>query len=270
MPSDNIFTPVGHLISGSLTEKVTTDFDGHPLPPEKQNFQYGVAFRKDDPGTSAMIQAVAAQAYADFSRQPNIQAIIGQYNFAPKSGFSWKIKDGDLPNAKGEFNENARGCYVLYFSSNYPTKCGDENSAEISPDQVYRGCYIDMIFTCAGNDLSGDRAGIYLNPQGIRRVAHGKPIVGGIDLTTAFAGRAIPSQLPPGASATPVAAGPLAAPAAPAAPGFPSPAAPTPPAAPSTTGFPGNAPVAPHPTFAAGPGAPVAPTPPALPGFPGT
>jgi len=127
-----------------------------------------------------------------------------------------------------------------------------------------------MIFTCAGNDLSGDRAGIYLNPQGIRRVAHGKPIVGGIDLTTAFAGRAIPSQLPPGASATPVAAGPLAAPAAPAAPGFPSPAAPTPPAAPSTTGFPGNAPVAPHPTFAAGPGAPVAPTPPALPGFPGT
>jgi hypothetical protein len=268
MPSDNIFTPVGRLISGSLSEKVDKDFDGNTIPPEDRRFEFGVAFRKDDPGTAPMIQAVAAQVYTDFSRHPNIQAIIGQYNFAPKSGFSWKIKDGDLPNAKGEFNENARGCYVLYFSSSYPTKCGDENSAEIPADQVYRGCFVDMIFTCAGNDLTGDRAGVYLNPQAIRRVAHGKPIVGGIDLTTAFANRPVPTQLPPGASATPVASGPLAAPAA---PGFPSPApaAPTPPAQPSTTGFPGSAPVAPHPTFANGPGAPAAPTPPALPGFPG-
>ena len=264
--SELIISPVGRFISGSMTDTVKTDHLNRPIDPDKYHYSIGIAFRKDDPGTGEMIQKIAAHAYSEFSRDPRTQAVISAYNFAPKSGFSWKIKDGDLPNAAGKTNANAAGCYVIYFSSNFVTKCANQQNAEVSnADPMFtRGNYIQVALNCAGNGLPfDDGAGIYINPQVYRFVGYGEAIVGGVDAATAFGNTPAP-QLPPGASATPVASQ-MAVPAGNASPT---------PGAPSPTGSPGS--VAPHPTFANGPqpGMPAAPSAPAaptgLPTFPGS
>ena len=44
--SDTCITPVGRFVSGSITEKRTTDYEGRTLPEEKQHYAFGVADRK--------------------------------------------------------------------------------------------------------------------------------------------------------------------------------------------------------------------------------
>lgn len=211
--SDLIISPVGRFISGSMTDTVKTDYLNRPIPEEKQQYTVGVAFRKDDPLTGPMLQQMATAAMADFSQAPHIQHLIGQYNFNKGSGFSWKVKDGDQPNAQGQFNENAAGCYVIYFSSSFITKCADPANAEIPNTQIERGHYIRVAFNVNGNGIFDSNAGIYVNPQIYQFIAFGAPIRGGADAATVFAGHAVPTQLPAGASPTPLAGGQMSVPA---------------------------------------------------------
>ena len=211
--SDLIISPVGRFINGSMTDTVKTDYQNRPIPEEKQQYTVGVAFRKDDPLTGPMLQQMATVAMTDFANAPHIQQLIGQYNFAPQSGFSWKVKDGDQPNSQGQLNENAAGCYVIYFSSSFITKCADPANAEIPNTQIERGHYIRVAFNVSGNKNVDSTAGIYVNPQIYQFIAFGEPIRGGVDAATAFAGHAVPTQLPAGASPTPLAGGQMAVPA---------------------------------------------------------
>ena len=261
--SKNMVLPVGRFITGSMLEKRTVDFERRPIPADKQQFEIGVAVRKDDPRVGTVLQEIAAHAFSEYARSPQIQQIIGTYNFEGP-GFSWKIGDGDAPNRQGKINENSKGCWVFYFKSSFAIHTVNQQNADIPADQIKRGYYVDVSFTCAGNGEQGDRAGIYLNPNIVRLVAFGEEIRGGISADEAF-GAPAPTQLPPGASLTPV-AGAMALPPAAAPQGFPAPApqgfpAPQPPTGmpPSTTGFLGNPPA---------PGMPAAPQgyPPA-PGF---
>lgn len=282
-------TSVGRYIGGSLTEKRTEDMDGRPIPADKQQYEIGVAYRKDDPKLPAWFHGVAGHAWTEFARDPAAQTKIGQaaqyFPAYPQvlDGFSWKISDGDKPNRQGQVNENTRGHYVVYFKSSFPIRCANQQNAEIPADQIKRGYFVDVAHTVAGNGETGDRAGVYLNPQFVRLIAYGEEIRGGVSAAEAFANAPVPQQLPQGASAMPIAGNPAALPPGatpqPQAqmPGFPSnpapaftgaPMTPAPGApaafpggnAPSPTGFPGNPPVQPHPTFANGP---------AMPGFPG-
>nr|AYD75906.1 conserved hypothetical protein [Pseudo-nitzschia multiseries DNA virus] len=225
--TDNIVTPVGRFVSGSITDKRTTDYENRPLPEDKQTYQFGVAIRKDDPGIGAVFTYIHGVAASVHAAHPS----VANFNL---DGYSWKVKDGDKPNTKGVVGENVAGCYVFFFSSSYPVRTCDASNADIAPADVYRGCYVDMAINAANNGLQGDRAGIYLNPVFMRMVAHGKPILGGVDAATAF-GNAAPAALPPGASATPL---PGSAPSA-AMTGAPTPAAPATsaptPAAPATS-----------------------------------
>lgn len=246
-------TSVGRLIGGSLTEKRETDMDDRPIPADKQQFEIGVAFRKDDPKFPAVFQGIAGHAWQEFARDPAAQAKIGEaaqyfpqqadayqahYRKSVLDGFSWKISDGDKPNRKGQVSEHTRGHWVMYFKSSFPIRCANQQNAEIPADQIKRGFFVDVSFTCAGNGEQGDRAGMYLNPQFVRLIAYGEEIRGGVSAAEAFANAPVPSQLPPGASAMPVAGNPAALPAgAPAggmpglppqgqgAPGFPAPGA---------------------------------------------
>lgn len=273
--SKNMVLPVGRFVSGSMLEKRTVDFERRPIPPEKQQFEIGVAVRKDDQRVGVVLQEIAAHAFQEFARFPQIQQIIGTYNFEGP-GFSWKIGDGDAANRQGKLNENTRGCWVFYFKSSFAIHTVNQQNADIPADQIKRGYYVDVSFTCAGNGEVGDRAGLYLNPNIVRLVAFGEEIRGGISADEAFGGAAAPQQLPPGASLTPVAGAMALPPATPAAPaqqyappaapqGFPMPNANVPglpSAPPSTTGFPGNPPAPGYPPaqgFANGP---------AQPGFP--
>lgn len=220
--SQIINTSVGRYVYGSLTEKRTEDFEGRPIPEDKQQYEIGVAYRKDDPRLPAVFQAYAGHMYNEFSKSPAIQQKIAtaaqyfpQYPQA-LDGFSWKISDGDAPNRKGQVSEHTRGHWIFYFKSSFPIKCANQQNAEIPGDQVKRGYYVDVAFTCAGNGEQGDRAGGYLNPQFVRLIAYGEEIRGGVSAAEAFANAPVPSQLPPGASAMPIAGNPAAMPGAPA------------------------------------------------------
>lgn len=194
--TDNTITPVGRFVSGSITEKRTIDYEGRALPEDKQNFQFGVAIRKDDPGIGAVFTYLHVAASNGHAAHPS----VANFNL---DGYSWKVKDGDKPNKDGKVSENTSGCYVFYFSSMYPIRTCDASNADVPATDVYRGAYVDMVMNANNNGLQGDRAGIYINPVFVRMVAHGKPIMGGVDAATAFGG-ATPAALPPGASATPL------------------------------------------------------------------
>ncbi|WP_085044346.1 hypothetical protein [Ensifer aridi] len=275
-------TAVGRYIGGSLTEKRTEDMDGRPIPADKQQYEIGIAFRKDDPKLPAWFQGVAGHAWTEFARDPAAQQKIGtaaqyfptyadqyqaQYQKSVLDGFSWKISDGDKPNRQGQVNEHTRGHWVVYFKSSFPIRCANQQNAEIPADQIKRGYFVDVAHTVAGNGEVGDRAGVYLNPQFVRLIAYGEEIRGGVSANEAFANAPVPSQLPPGASAMPIASNPAAIPQAapqPQQPGFPVPQMPQP-------GFP--APQAQQPGFPApnagvqAPGMTTAPSP-AYPGAP--
>jgi hypothetical protein len=229
-------TSVGRFVGGSLTEKRETDMDDRPIPADKQQYEIGIAFRKDDPKLPQVFNAIAGHAWQEFARDPAAQQKIGQaaqyFPAHPQvlDGFSWKISDGDKPNRKGQVSEHTRGHYVFYFKSSFPIRCANQQNAEIPADQIKRGYFVDVSFTCAGNGETGDRAGVYLNPQFVRLIAYGEEIRGGVSAAEAFANAPVPTQLPPGASAMPVAGNPPAMPAAaPQAqqPGFPGNGAPT-------------------------------------------
>ena len=215
--TDTCITPVGRFVSGSLTEKRTTDYENRPLPEEKQHYAFGVAFTKTDPKMPevfAYVQAAARQGHASLPAVENFDL----------NGYSWKIKDGDAPNARGEVSANTAGCYVFYFNSMYPVNCCDQTNATLPTEAIYRGCYVDMVISAKSNGLRGDKAGIYLNPNWMRFIANGEKITGGVDAKTAFGGHT-PAALPQGASANPVASSaPSAAMTAPAAPAAPAPA----------------------------------------------
>ena len=194
--SDTCITPVGRFVSGSITEKRTTDYEGRALSEDKQHYSFGVAFPKTDPAMPAVFQYVQAAAREGHAGLPAVEAF-------DLNGYSWKIKDGDAPNGRGETSANTAGCYVFYFNSMYPVNCCDQTNATLPTEAVYRGCYVDMVISAKSNALRGDKAGVYLNPNWMRFIANGERITGGVDAKTAFGGHA-PAALPPGASASPV------------------------------------------------------------------
>ncbi len=292
--SDRILTCTGRYVSGDLINKVTKDYENRPIDLDKQQIKFGVAFPKTDPELPGMIQAIAAAAWTDFAHAPNIQQLIsaGMQTYQFKgTGFSWKISDGDLPNSKGKIVDHNVGHYILWFSTAWTPKVVDQANAEMDPNLLKRGYYLDMAFYAVGNKLTNNQAGVFLNPEMLRFIGYGQEIVGGADADEVFAGRPVPTNMPAGASATPVAPGAMPAGVAqqPApgqqhtAPGLPGGAPGMQQNAPLTTGYPGNAGVNPNPqapaqqqqyvqphgTFANGPQQAAPGMPGAAPGMPG-
>lgn len=247
--SERIITPVGRFVSGSLTEKRTTDYEGRIKPEDKQQYEFGFAIRKDDAEINACLGAVHAHATTEFSAHPQISAIIGQFDFGVR-GFSWKIADGSKPDQKGNVNKNTVDCWVIYFKTSWAIPCVDASNATIPAEDFKRGFFGVVAFKVQGNDLFNDHAGIYMNPEILKMVAHGNEITGSVDAETAFKDHVVPATLPPGASLTPVAT-PLPSPGAPVAGQMPDVMPPSPSGATlPETASPSSMP---HPNFADGP-----------------
>lgn len=294
---------VGRFISGSLTEKRTKDHNNRALPEDKQRYEFGIAFRKDDPDIGRLFgefyQYIAALWAVDQQKMGALNGWYGQVQgIPPFTGVPMKISDGDAPSKQGKINENAAGHFVFWFSSSYPVKCCDPANQEIDASSIKRGYYVQVAGNIADNGLAwqadGKGAGIYMNPNVIRLVGEGDEIVGGIDPATAFGNTTAPAQLPPGARPLGANVGlPGTAPTPPAAvPGMPgatpTPSAPVPtatapaatpglptaqPAVPPSTASPSNAVPTPHTPILQTPvpGQPVAPAaaPAAAPAVPG-
>lgn len=204
-------TPVGRVIWGSLSELNTNNSDGKPEPDvSKHHYSFGLAILKNAPGLQELFGMFYQQAIAGYPNNPAMAQRIGnewQSGFAGnQGGFKFKIKDGDRNEIKsGKPNPNAVGHYVIAFKSNFPIKCANTQNQEIDAKQVERGYFVDVAGSTLVNEKLDHTAGLYMNPNVVRLIAFGEKIMGGISIEDAFAGHAAPTQLPPGASATPVA-----------------------------------------------------------------
>lgn len=239
------YLPPGRIVMGSTHEVQTKDQQGRDR--EKPTIFFAVAVPKTDPNVAAILTTINQVAWAHYQNITHIADQLKQGLNAPN--FAWKVEDGD--SAKNKDREGFAGCWVFRFSTSiFPIKAGDVNNSPIDPAMIKTGYYVDVSASCAPNGLTDKNAGVYLNPNGVRLLGYGKEIQTGPTIGQMFAQHT--PQLPPGASALPVADGnPLGGPA-PAAPpaGMPGVGAPPPPAtppAPPPAGLGASAPAAPPP-----------------------
>lgn len=223
----NFVLPPGRLIAGHVVEQNKTDYQNRPLTEDKWYRYIGVAVRKDQLGGSvngqpvenvtALLTAMYQFGCMSVQQYPAVYARAQQFL---AGDFSWKIKDGDLPNKEGKKSENAAGCFVFHMQTTLPIAACDSKNVTMDPAGIKRGYYVDVAGSMAWNNLSDNNAGVYMNPQIVRLLAFGPEIIGGPDAATAFAGVNV-SNLPPGASAVPIGAGPSAGAPGAGLPGLP-------------------------------------------------
>lgn len=223
-------SPVGRLVQGDVLKPQTTGKDGKPLLVKtgpnagqpRTSFFIAVAIPKT-PGAQAwyqeqhpMFQAIYQTGRAGFPQ-----------GFNPSTGlpnhprFAWKITDGDGNDEEGKPNNTKPGFaghWVVKFSNGFAPKLIQNGAYINDPEFCKRGYYVRVLGDIAPN-TGAEVPGVYLNFYGVELVAYGEVIAGGPDVLAGFA-KAGAAALPPGASLTPLANGPIGI-APPAAPGMP-------------------------------------------------
>ncbi|MEH6358961.1 MAG: hypothetical protein V7745_08225, partial [Pseudomonadales bacterium] len=223
----SVITPVGRIVWGNpLNGKQKTDNNGQPMTGAdglpKMEWAFGLAVPKDqfdvsqkqgDPSLSAGMQTEAATLFPQ----------------GVPLTFAWKMKDGDLPEHSAK--TGWAGCYVIAIATQAvapPTGRFVNNTFTPMVEGVKAGDYVRAAITVKAHPgkagAIGSKAGLYLNPDMVDFVGYGEAIVSGPDANTLF-GAAPQAVLPPGASATPIAAAgvmPGAPAAAPQAQGMPA------------------------------------------------
>lgn len=196
-------TPVGRFVSGDLLNKRTQDSKKRPIPEDKQRFEFGIAFPKADIWpllTEQFYPWIAAKAQHDANAMNRLTNWFSTF-----AGFSMKISDGDKPNERGQYNENTKGCFVVWFSSAFAPQTVDPTNQNIDAQLVKRGFFVQIAGNIApngaGNSVfqAGEDAGIYMNSSFVKLVAEGDEIRSGPSADEAFGGAAAPTALPPGA-----------------------------------------------------------------------
>ncbi len=139
------------------------------------------------------------------------EAANGYPNGTPQK-FAWKYQDGDGIDSNGQpFNkrEGYAGCYVLTVSTEAFAppiyKWAGSSYVQLQPNEIKTGDFVALALTVKLN-IPTDRTrtpSLYINPLGIEFVAYGQEIQNGPDPMALFGGQQ--RQLPPGASATPIA-----------------------------------------------------------------
>lgn len=202
-------TPVGRMVLGDLYTPETTDADGQQLVIKngpnagapRQNYFVGIAVPKGPE---------AANGANGWQQTPWGQQLFSEAQKLWPRGewqrpdFSWKVKDGDQPNKKGNKIAEAAGCWVLSFGSGYPSAIWNATGSEriTEPGAVKRGYYLQVQGTYDSNK-STQTPGMFMNHVNIALAAYGEEIQGSVDVKTAGFGQGV--QLPQGASAQPVA-----------------------------------------------------------------
>lgn len=235
--STQIVTPPGRIVWGNpLVGRPKKDNNNQPVLKDGKpvtEYQFGLAIPK---AQFAEIGA-AMQAEAQAACPQGIPA-----------DFAYKFKDGDTgTDAKGgplSAKAGYAGCIVIACSTEFPIPVYKRNGASFEQltQGVKTGDFVRVQLTINGHGRApgkmGAKPGLYLNPNMVEFLGYGEEIRGSANPDDAFG--APVAALPEGASAMPVASGPMPSVAAPA------PQAPAAPAAPA-------APVAPNQNFPWGP-----------------
>jgi len=235
-----LLTPTGRMVQGHPFEENTTNMKGAPLISTKtgqprSEYFFAIAIAKTSPEWAPFLQQIQQQAMQFWPG--------GQFN---NPDFSWKIVDGDDP--KNAAKEGFAGHWVMRTSGGFAPRVFTAGGASqiVDGSRLKRGDYIRAHISCATNG-NQESPGIYINHNMVEVVGYGEAITSGPAGDAVFG--AVAAALPPGASATPVAGAPLAAPGV-------APAGVAPMAAPAPAMAPMAAPVA---APAMAPVAPIAP-----------
>lgn len=255
-----ITLPPGRLVMGDAYRANDKDQQGRPLRnargEPKVNFFVGIAIPKWLPNPQmggqlgpnaewdAVWAAMVAKGQADMP---------GLWN---RQDFAWKVVDGDLKYAD---RPECVGHWIVRASTGFAPKIINTANQEIlEPNALRRGFYVRAYVSVEGNGDSS-KPGLYVSHTMLQLIGYGPEIVSGPSAAQVFGGA---YQLPPGASATPVApAAPM-----PAATGYPPQGQPAypPQGQPPAPGYPPQGYGQPAPQAA--PQAPYAPQP--APGYP--
>ena len=207
---ENILTPIGRLVQGSLYEGQTTDAEGRPLISKtganqgqpRVNFYFAIAIPKGLEGDWR--QTSWGQKLLNVGLKGFPQ---GQTN---SPSFAWKVVDGDsqVPNKKGRKPCDREGYpahWILNFSSSIaPNICNANGTQQIlEKDAVKLGDYIQVYGSVVDNE-SMQQPGVFLNHQYVAFAGYGERIVLGIDPKDIGFGA---DPLPAGASLTPIESG---------------------------------------------------------------
>jgi hypothetical protein len=198
-PGFDITFPAGRFVLGSLTELQTKDNNGRDR--KNPTLFVAVAIDKRDPSIDGIIGNIIGYARHTYQFVPGgqqVQQRLERPNFAAKSGFAWKIKDGDH-DPKWSQREGCPGHWIFCFGTSYaPARCNDTNFQQIDPKVIGLGDWVQVQSTVNVNAEVGDTAGLYLNPNHVMFLGTGQRIIPtGQSAEQAFGGRV--AQLPPGA-----------------------------------------------------------------------
>ena len=184
---EELLTPVGRLVQGSLYDPQTTDAENRPLvyktgPNQgqpRQQFFFALAIPKGSEQHWASTPWGAKVWEIAHKGFPN-----GQTN---NPAFAWKIKDGDstIPNKVGRRpcdQEGFPGHWILNFSGSFAPSIFNEDGSQqlLDPNMVNLGDYIQVYGQVADNE-SQQQPGVYLNPSMVALAGYGKRIIIGAD-----------------------------------------------------------------------------------------
>ena len=232
--STQLVTAPGRIVWGNpLVGRPKKDNNNQPVLKDGKpvtEYQFGLAIPK------------AQFAELGAAMQAEAQAACPQ---GIPADFAYKFKDGDTgTDAKGgalSAKTGYAGCYVIACSTEFPIPVYKRNGAafEQLTQGVKTGDFVRVQLTINGHGRApgkmGAKPGLYLNPNMVEFLGYGEEIRGAANPDDAFG--APVAALPQGASATPVASGPMpgnnapnaafpTAPQAPATPAEPNPAFP--------------------------------------------
>ncbi len=218
----DILTPVGRLVAGDVFKANTTDPQGNPLTiksgpnagqPRTEYF-FAVAIPKTDPTYNTEVMAKLQTA-----AQAGFPTMFGADGQCVRPDFAWKIVDGDsnIPNQNNTIpntKEGYPGHWVLSFKGGFAPKVYTKGGEAVitDPTQIKKGYYV-RVYGRVGANGNQQKPGVYLNPSMVELVGYGEEIISGPDGGAVFGGTPA-ANLPAGASATPLAGTPIAAPGA--------------------------------------------------------
>jgi hypothetical protein len=220
MPIEKILTPVGRIVWGNPAKaqiKRDQNTNQPVLREGKQIEQWSFGLAIPKPEFNQFLWPLFQQEAASIFPQ----GVPGK--------FSWKLKDGDGVDSKGQPYRNREGyagCWILTISTEAfaPQIFKFENNAyrQITENEIKTGDYVRAAITIKANAPTNQThtPGLYVNPNGIEFVGYGAEIVtSGADPDDLFKGQQ--AQLPPGASAVPISTMPAGMPGQPMPGGMP-------------------------------------------------
>lgn len=205
-----ILTPVGRLVQGSLYQGQTTDLENRPLV-------YKDGTKAGQPRTDYFFAIAIPKGSETHWRETQWGSIIwqkGQSDFpkgqANHPSFAWKIIDGDssIPNKAGRIPCQREGFarhWVLNFSSSFAPSIynADGTKQLLEPNAVNLGDWIQVFGSVVGNDAE-QQPGVYLNHSMVAFAGYGERIIIGPDAKSVGFGN---QPLPTGCSPIPLAQG---------------------------------------------------------------